>query len=496
MPAFRATVVFLVTACLGLAARWSGAHDEGHAPRLPDPAPVALGAEEAHRPSLLPDRIILSPTFDPARGAAVNWRTSSAVRHGRAQIARATHGPELREKPVTVPARTEPLDTDLGPAHGHSVEFGDLEPGTRYAYRVGDGANWSEWFQFDTAPRTPGRFQFVHFGDAQNDILSLWARVVREAARHAPRAQLMIHSGDLVNRGDSDAQWGEWFRAGGFLHASIPTLPIPGNHEYLKTGESGSRLTPHWRWQFTLPEHGPAGLEETCVSVVYGDTRIVVLNSNERHGEQAAWLDGLLSRDRRRWVVCSFHHPLFSAARNRDNPALRAAWKPVLDRHAVDLVLQGHDHVYGRTGIVPGDTTAAAPPPTLGNAATGINRVEPTTGTVYVVSVSGPKQYDLSESHPLMERVGEDTQLFQIVEIEGDTLRFESRTALGALYDGFVLEKRAGLPNRLTTTPGAIPARRRPPKPAAPAPAVPAAGSTAVPPASSTAVPPAGSTAP
>jgi 3',5'-cyclic AMP phosphodiesterase CpdA len=473
MPASRLLSAILVLAGVGLPFHCgpASAHDDAHGPH--DHEPEAVAAAEAHRPSPLPDRIILSPAADPARGAAVSWRTSSAVRHGRAQITMATHGPELRLAPVTVPARTEPLDTDLGPAHGHSVEFGDLEPGTRYAYRVGDGVNWSEWFQFETAPREPTRFQFVHFGDAQNDILSLWSRVVREASRHAPRAQLMIHSGDLVNRGDSDAQWGEWFRAGGFLHASIPTLPIPGNHEYVKVGETGSRLTPHWRWQFTLPEHGPAGLEETCASIVYGATRIVVLNSNERLAEQAAWLDGLLTRDRRRWVVCSFHHPIYSAAKNRDNAALRAAWKPVLDRHAVDLVLQGHDHVYGRTGPVPaGDPPAAVPPPTLGNAATGVNRVEPTSGTVYVVSVSGPKQYDLSESHPLMERVGEDTQLFQVVEIEGDQLRFESRTAIGALYDGFVLEKRPGQPNRMVVTPAALPARRRPPKPApAPEPA-------------------------
>jgi hypothetical protein len=90
---------------------------------------------------------------------------------------------------------------------------------------------------------------------------------------------------------------------------------------------------------------------------------------------------------------------------------------------------------------------------------------------VYVVSVSGPKQYDLSDSHPLMERLGEDTQLFQIVEIEGDKLLFESRTAIGALYDGFTLEKHPGRPNRMTVRGDAIPARRRPPKPAVPEPA-------------------------
>jgi hypothetical protein len=116
---------------------------------------------------------------------AVAWRTSTDAPQGFAQLAAATHGPELRERAVTIPARTEALTTDLGPSLCHAVALADLEPGTRYAYRVGDGANWSEWLQFETASAEPARFQFVHFGDAQNDILSMWSRVVREAGRQA-----------------------------------------------------------------------------------------------------------------------------------------------------------------------------------------------------------------------------------------------------------------------------------------------------------------------
>lgn len=441
------------------------AHD-GHDPS-PAPPP-AVAPAEAHRATRLPDRIVLCPAADPSRGAAVAWRTSTDAPRGFAQLAAATHGPELRTRAVTVPARSEPAPSDLGPSLCHSVELVDLEPGTTYAYRVGDGTNWSEWFQFDTAPLHPAPFRFVHFGDAQNDILSLWSRVVREAGKRAPDAAFLVHSGDLVNRGESDADWGEWFRAGSFLHAQIPCLPVPGNHEYVKVGDGDDaprRLSHHWRRQFALPENGPPGLEETCYAIRRGDLTFVAMNSNEKLAEQAAWLDDLLARDRGRWVVCSFHHPVFSAAKNRDNAALRAAWKPVLDRHSVDLVLQGHDHVYGRTGIVPpGD-----PPPTLANAATGVNRVDPTSGTVYVVSVSGPKQYDLSEAQTVMERLAEDTQLFQVVEIDGDELRFESRTAIGTLYDGFTLRKRQGAANVMTVREDLLPPRRRPPKPAEPA---------------------------
>lgn len=457
-PPTNAAAVALVAALL--AAGPLRGHDDHDHP------PPAVAPAEAHRPSRLPDRIVLSPAADPARGAAVCWRTSTDVPRGVAQLAPATHGPEMRSRAVTIPACSEAHPTDLGPALCHAAEFHRLEPGTTYAYRVGDGTNWSEWFQFATAPAGPHRFRFVHVGDAQNDILSMWSRVVREAGKHAPDAAFLVHSGDLVNRGDDDAQWGEWFRAGAFLHAQIPSLPIPGNHEYVKVGEgeaATTRLSAHWRRQFALPHNGLPDLEETCYVISRGDLCFVALNSNERITEQAVWLDRVLAESPRTWIVCSFHHPVFSAAKNRDNEALRKAWKPVFDRHRVDLVLQGHDHVYGRTGLVP----EGEPPATIRNEPDGVNRVDPESGTVYVVSVSGPKQYDVSDSHPLMERLGEDTQLFQIVEIDGDELRFEARTAIGALYDGFTLRKRPGGRNDLIPRDGLLPERRRPPKPAA-----------------------------
>ena len=174
-----------------------------------------------------------------------------------------------------------------------------------------------------------------------------------------PNARFMIHAGDLINTAESDAEWGEWFGAGSWLNAMVPSVPVPGNHEHVKT-EDGQRrqLSHHWRPQFTLPENGPEGLEETCYTLTYQNLRIIGLNSNEQFEVQAAWLDQVLAENSSPWVVCTFHHPIFSTAKERDNPELRALWKPVFDKYRVDLVLQGHDHTYGRTGL---QTPPAAP---------------------------------------------------------------------------------------------------------------------------------------
>jgi len=45
--------------------------------------------------------------------------------------------------------------------------------------------------------------------------------------------------------------------------------------------------------------------------------------------------------------------------------------------------------------------------------------------------------------------VAEDTQLYQIIHVDGDDLRYEARTANGTLYDAFTLHKRNGEPNEL-----------------------------------------------
>lgn len=405
--------------------------------------PKKVAAADAHRPTALPDRIILTWVGDPRTSQAVTWRTSTEVVKAMAELAIADANPAFTKSARVVPAQTQPLKTDLGEAHYHTALFEELLPGTKYAYRVGDGVNWSEWFHFSTAEAEPTPFSFIYFGDAQNDIRSMWSRVIREAFTDAPKARFMIHAGDLINSAESDAEWGEWFAAGHWLNAMVPNIPVPGNHEMAKDllPLGKRRLTRHWRPQFALPEHGPPGLEETCYTLVYHNLRIIGLNSNEQIDVQTEWLDRVLAENRSEWVVCTFHHPIFSTAKNRDNAALRAAWKPVFDKYKVDLVLQGHDHTYGRTGL---DTPLVA----TANVPTGVNHADQRTGTIYVVSVSGPKMYNL-QPQPVMQRSAEDTQLYQIIHIDGPVLRYESRTATGELYDAFTLKKRPGQINEL-----------------------------------------------
>jgi hypothetical protein len=423
------------------------AHEGPH----PVPRKRPFTVKEQHRPTPLPDRVVLSWSADPTNSIDVTWRTDTSVSASFGEIAPAsTLLGDMKQGDVSHATRIggskQKFKSDLETSHVHSLRFDSLKPSTMYAYRVGDGEKlWSEWFQFRTASTSAQPFTFVYFGDAQNAVRSLWSRVIREANQYAPRAAFMLHAGDLINSDDSDAEWGEWFGAGGWLNGMIPVVATPGNHEY----NDDYGLSRHWRPQFAFPANGPSGLEETVYWFDYQGARIISLNSNERIDEQRPWLEKVLADPKRpKWTIATFHHPVYSAAKKRDNPEIRNVWRPVLEGGGVDLVLQGHDHAYARSGLGgPENATSTRTSPNTTNVADGVRAKS--SNTVYVVSVSGPKMYELQESWDV-SREASGVQLFQVIHVSAEQIRYEARQATGELYDAFTIKKDATGKSTLT----------------------------------------------
>ncbi len=431
-------------------------------------------ADEGHPPwhpaSPWPDRIVATPGETPASSFSVTWRTDEATPFGQAQLVESTGDARFDLGATRYAAITEklalaelpqpekaplPVKWNAGhaPVHYHSVTFEDLKPDTLYSYRVGSPqGGFSEWFQLRTAPET-GPVEFLYFGDAQNGILSHWARTVREGFRLVPNARFIIHAGDMVNRGSRDLEWSQWFKAVGFIHGMLPAIPVAGNHEYDRLGLSGDDakryLSIQWQPQFTLPGNDamPRRFQETVYKIPYNkDLSVFVLDSQGGEFEaQAAWLDKALGEDQARWRVVTMHHPVFSSGKDRDTPERRAVILPVLLKHNVDLVLQGHDHTYARGHI-----------PTLETVAAGEG-----LGPVFVNSVSGAKQYpfrengwdDYEKEGVTLQRFAENTQLIQRIRIDGDRLDFYAYDASGALYDRMTVRKPIGEPKRLEEGP-------------------------------------------
>ncbi|WP_103020145.1 fibronectin type III domain-containing protein [Salinibacter altiplanensis] len=215
--------------------------------------------------------------------------------------------------------------------------------------------------------------------------------------------------------------------------------------------ESEEKLSVHWRPQFTLPTNGPEGLKETVYYLDHQGMRIVALNTEAARNDdevlaaQTEWLRSTLEDTRQddeiRWIVATFHHPMFSSGEGRTNERLREEWRPIFDEYNVDLVMQGHDHTYARGQAE--------------NLTQGVSARSPEGGTVYVNSVSGAKMYEIKPDrwddfeNITMERGAENTQLYQVVRVERDTMKYRSYTATGTLYDAFDLVRRPGKPNEM-----------------------------------------------
>ncbi|WJK38480.1 metallophosphoesterase family protein [Solwaraspora sp. WMMA2056] len=409
-------------------------------PAIGDAPPARYPAAEIHKPTPVPDRIMLIPTTTPATSQKVTWRADAPADWAQAEILEAPRalvgGVPAADATVTrVMARnTSAVNTTLGYASTyHEVEFTGLKPDTRYTYRVGDGTNWSEWIDFTTAADGFDPFSFIYYGDAQNNLDSAVPRVFRQAFADRPEAKLVVNAGDLIDNANSEEQWGQWHKADGFINQQVASISIPGNHEY-----SGG-LSTFWRPQFPYPDNGPGNeeLKQTAYYLDYQGVRFIGLDTNHQSNAtlmaaQTAWLEQVLSSNPHKWTVVTFHHPVYSTTGSRNNPNVRAQWSPLLERYGVDLVLQGHDHSYGR-----------------GNVATARESAAVHNGVVYVVSVSGGKMYTLNGGTNWTGNGAEvvsssqNTQLYQMIDVEADSIRFEARYANGEHHDGFLIRKNA-----------------------------------------------------
>jgi hypothetical protein len=384
-----------------------------------------VGSNYAQNSDNLPSRIILNLTEDPSHSIAITWRTKDACDSSFVEYTLASIEPinEKNYKINSIYVREESVFPDSIIGYSYSIILSDLKPCTRYAYRVGNKESWSEWNEFTTASENNSPINFTYLGDPQNQLLNQIPRIFREAYRENPKTDFWLFGGDLVTEGNIDSWWNDFFTASEYIFRTIPVIAAVGNHEYRGPDKTLSLL---WRSQFNFPLNGIYGLEETNYYIDYQNTKIVILNSKTRLEEQAAWLDKLLSSNKKRWVVLCFHYPVYSIAKDRDNPQLRNILLPIIDKYHVDLVLNGHDHAYGRTYKIDNYRIVGDDEP----------------GTVYITSVSGPKQYQLNSLYDELFAVkASNIQLFQVINVEESIMNIEVFGADGKLFDKTEIKK-------------------------------------------------------
>ena len=93
---------------------------------------------------------------------------------------------------------------------------------------------------------------------------------------------------------------------------------------------------------------------EAWYSFEYGDAEFFAVNSSASYlpgSPQRSWLESALAASRAAWKIVFFHHPPYACTPSRKpgDLGIQQEIVPVLEANGVQLVLAGHDHLYGRS---------------------------------------------------------------------------------------------------------------------------------------------------
>ncbi|MZD06807.1 phosphoesterase [Streptomyces sp. SID5785] len=320
---------------------------------------------------------------DPRTQLRVSWQVPFAVRRPFLRV-----GPKPWELGPRIEAEVRALHTPALSGKLPEVEqlylhvaLDGLTPGATYSYGVGhDGFDpaaperLGTLGTFRTAPAAPGPFVFTAFGDQGVGYDALGNDQVILGQNPA----FHLHAGDLCYADSTghgresdtyDARvWDQFLAQTETVAKSVPWMVTTGNHDmeawYSPNGYGGQSA----RW--SLPDNGPDPRGAPGVySFVYGNVAVVALDANDvsyeipanrgcTDGKQTAWLDRRLGELRARadveFVVVFFHHCAYSTSTHASDGGVRDSWVPLFDQHRVDLVINGHNHVYERTDALRG----------------------------------------------------------------------------------------------------------------------------------------------
>lgn len=212
-----------------------------------------------------------------------------------------------------------------------------------------------EWIEFGTAefttapkPGTP--FALVVYGDNQP-----FAIMLKPAIDQIMRvgADLVLHVGDIVHNGMIKEYRYNYFLVASPLMRNVPHLHIAGNHE-----GHGAKLP--FDAFFPVPGREPVTVNGKKVTPPprtgyfdYGNARFFLLDSERPMGEgsdQLLWLNAMLGKTVKdhpeiTWLFASWHRPTFTEG-NEAFIEPRKALQKVMKHWKVDVVWNGHDHLY------------------------------------------------------------------------------------------------------------------------------------------------------
>ncbi len=179
-------------------------------------------------------------------------------------------------------------------------------------------------------------FLFAVYGDSRSNY-GLHEEVCNSIAGFRPL--FVIHTGDMVDDGNKLEQWPLFFKSAESIITNAVIVPVRGNHD------GGLEV-------FTNIFRNPGN--KSYYSIDFPEAKLIVLDTEsdfDNNSEQYLWLTNELAGVQDKWKFVAFHRPPFSSSVHQsDNDAdkLRNTIAPAMQKYHVNLVLNGHDHLYER----------------------------------------------------------------------------------------------------------------------------------------------------
>ncbi|MBQ3149707.1 MAG: metallophosphoesterase [Clostridia bacterium] len=421
----------------------------------------------------LPSMVTVTLGEDASSERYINWYTKYSVTGSDIEIIPYSENPSFSGTPTTsgVTATCERYDrkypgVDIGiigfmdvwvPLNRHTMKITGLTPGKKYSYRVGDADKgwWSEPGVIETADNSD-EVSFIHVTDSQSQNAVQYERfhtVITEAQKMYPDMDFVVSTGDQVDSGTNLNQWKWLLNISSDVLMDTSFMPTTGNHE-----DDGAALDHH----FTLPNVPEQDTESgVYYAFDYNNVHVMVLNTNDLEDDklsekQIEWLKESAKSSDADWKIVALHKATYSNGSHFDDDdvkAMRKQFKKLMPELGIDVVLQGHDHVYLRTDAMYNNRVRKSQTKTLSFNGLDYNVKTDPCGSFYVISgCSGVKNYiakDAEKTNKLFPQAEctyiTENSVFSGFRIVGNTLYFDAYTVTPdgktERIDNFAIEK-------------------------------------------------------
>jgi hypothetical protein len=293
-------------------------------------------------------------------------------------------------------------ESSIGPANKyvHKIPVSGLDADVDYVYTVGNEVTFAGAFKTAPAQGSQDPIRFVYLADTQVSNAAnaeALGATLDEVANMDP--DFVYLAGDITDTSTNESQWEYMFTNGG----SFPTGGTEMFGNYLISAIQGNHDNNTFNRHINAPTLTSNSIENKIVySYDYGPVTFIMLNLEtaradaSARAEQETFLRAAVAEAKARgqWTAVGFHKSLVTGASHivdADVVEARKFWCPKFAELDVDMVLQGHDHVYSR-GFV---TASGYATERTVNEDGSINK--PTNAPLYMVGghAGGLKWYSL-----------------------------------------------------------------------------------------------------